>query len=383
MDHGAARNGKCGRISKLTEEAKTVCREVTSRCAFSWTYLSEAKLWEELGKKGFKFSASTVHEHLKQLKKRYKKVYLKPILTEQNKILRMKYALAQIDRSHGRSKLRFKDNKRTIMVDESWFYLTSDAITVMLIEDMDVLISPKVQHKSHIEKIMFFAVLGQPQKVFWGGEDIEFDGEIGLFPCTEEVATKRRSKAGPKGTRIQVNKNIDSDFYHNLFCDEGGVYDMIEAKMPWLAGSPYFIQQDGARPHTANGTIEDLIAGGTGDGFVPIIVTQPPNSPDLNINDLGFFASLKVDVKRICTHCTSREEMMANVMKAFEEYPRDKIDGIWACWFNNLRSVMASDGGNDYKQAHNGGKKRKKDTGSACDFTVNLVDYDRCVRLCR
>ena len=37
------------------------------------------------------------------------------------------------------------------MVDESWFYLTSDAITVLLIEDMDVLIRPKVQHKSHIE----------------------------------------------------------------------------------------------------------------------------------------------------------------------------------------------------------------------------------------
>ena len=101
---------------------------------------------------------------------------------------------------------------------------------------------------------------------------------------------------------------------------------MIEAKMPWLAGDPYFIQQDGARPHTANGTIEDLVAGGTGEGFTPVIVTQPPNSPDLNINDLGFFASLKVDVKRICTHCTSRDEMMANVVKAFEEYPRDKIE---------------------------------------------------------
>jgi len=158
---------------------------------------------------------------------------------------------------------------------------------------------------------------------------------------------------------------------------------MIEAKMPWLAGSSYFIQQDGARPHTATGTIEDLVAGCTGDGFVPIIVTQPPNSPDLNINDLGFFASLKVDVKRICTHCTSREEMMVNVMKAFEEYPREKIDGIWACWFNNLRSVMSCDGGNDYKQAHNGGKRRKRETGSACDFSVNLGDYDRCKRLCR
>jgi transposase len=99
----------------------------------------------------------------------------------------------------------------------------------------------------------------------------------------------------------------------------------------------------------------------TGDGFVPIIVTQPPNSPDLNINDLGFFSSLKVDVKRICTHCTSREEMMANVMKAFEEYPREKIDGIWACWFNNLRSVMSCDGGNDYKQGAIMGVKGAKE----------------------
>ena len=90
-----------------------------------------------------------------------------------------------------------------------------------------------------------------------------------------------------------------------------------------------------------------------------------------------------VDVKRICTHCTSRQEMMVNVMKAFEEYPREKIDGIWASWYNNVRSVMSCDGGNDYKQAHNGGKKRKRETGSAIDLTVNLVDYDRCVRLCR
>ena len=135
------------------------------------------------------------------------------------------------------------------MVDESWFYLTSDAITVLLIEDMDALIRPKVQHKSHIEKIMSLAALGQPQKVIWKGEEIDFDGEIGLFPCAEEVAARRASKAGPKGTRIQVNKNVDALFYHNLFCLEGGVYDMIEAKMPWLAGNPYFIQQDGARPH--------------------------------------------------------------------------------------------------------------------------------------
>ena len=110
-----------------------------------------------------------------------------------------------------------------------------------------------------------------------------------------------------------------------------------------------------------------------------IIVTQPPNSPDLNIHDLGFFASLKVDVKRICTHCTSREEMMVNVMKAFEEYPKEEINAIWACWFNNPRSVMACDGGNDYKQAHNEGKRRRRDTGTSVDLSVSLADYDRCL----
>ena len=62
----------------------------------------------------------------------------------------MKYALAQIDRSHGRKGIQFKDDKRAIMVNESWLYLTSDAITASLIEDMDVLIRPKVHHKSHI-----------------------------------------------------------------------------------------------------------------------------------------------------------------------------------------------------------------------------------------
>ena len=77
--------------------------------------------------------------------------------------------------------------------------------------------------------------------------------------------------------------------------------------------------------------VDDLVAGGTGEGFIPVIVTQPPNSSDLNVNDLGFFASLKVDVKRICARCTGREEMRVNAMKAFVERPRDreKIDGIW------------------------------------------------------
>ena len=38
MDHGAARRGNCGRISKLTEPVKVAYREIISRYAYSWTY---------------------------------------------------------------------------------------------------------------------------------------------------------------------------------------------------------------------------------------------------------------------------------------------------------------------------------------------------------
>lgn len=72
---------------------------------------------------------------------------------------------------------------------------------------------------------------------------------------------------------------------------------------------------------------------------------------------------------------------MANVQKAFEEYPADKLDGVWACYCKNLCSVIQSDGGNDYKQAHKGGKRRKTETGSAIDLSVNLDNYEKCVSL--
>ena len=170
MDHGASRKGKRGRISKLAEPVKKVHREIISRCAFSWTRLSENKLWEELKKRGLSFSTRTAHEHLKLLEKRRKKASLKPTLSEQSKTLRVKCALAQVSRSHGRGKLRFKGSKRAIMVDESWLYLTSDAVTAMLIEEMDALIHPKAQRKSHMEKTMLLAALGQPQRVIWKGE---------------------------------------------------------------------------------------------------------------------------------------------------------------------------------------------------------------------
>ena len=87
----------------------------------------------------------------------------------------------------------------------------------------------------------------------------------------------------------------------------------------------------------------------------------------------GFFSSLKYEVSQICTHCTNRVEMMANVIKDFDEYPADKLEDKWACYYNNLCSIMSCLGGNDYKQAHNEGKRHKQDTGTSVDLSVSLA----------
>ena len=34
---------------------------------------------------------------------------------------------------------------------------------------------------------------------------------------------------------------------------------------------------------------------------------------------------------------------------------------------------------NDYKQAHNDGKRRGQETGTSVDLSISLDDYDRCL----
>ena len=70
---------------------------------------------------------------------------------------------------------------------------------------------------------------------------------------------------------------------------------------------------------------------------------------------------------------------MASVTKAFGEYPADKLEDKWACHYSSLRSTISCLGGNDYKQAHSEGKRRRQDTGTSVDPSISLDDYDRCL----
>ena len=63
------------------------------------------------------------------------------------------------------------------------------------------------------------------------------------------------------------------------------------------------------------------------------------------------------------------------------QYCSKKLERIWACLFNNFRSIMKVRGKNDYKQAHNDGRKRQSGGESPIDLTVDMNDYNERKRL--
>ena len=66
------------------------------------------------------------------------------------------------------------------------------------------------------------------------------------------------------------------------------VLPAIRAKWPTSHTGPIFIQQDNAKPHIAVNDSE-FVEAASRNGFDIRLRCQPPNSPGLNVLDLGFF----------------------------------------------------------------------------------------------
>ncbi|CAM9995357.1 unnamed protein product [Choristocarpus tenellus] len=77
--------------------------------------------------------------------------------------------------------------------------------------------------------------------------------------------------------------------YKKLIIED--VIPAIKACMLRLEGHTIFVQQDGANATHQGGGIMKAIEEVVGDDTV--IETQPVNSPNLNVNDLGFFRFIR------------------------------------------------------------------------------------------
>jgi len=228
-------------------------------------------------------SKSRIQRYLKRGFIRRHSSSIKPYLTDDNKKTRLKWCIDMIDQGL-LDDPKFKDLFDFVFIDEKWFYLTQKSERYYLLPEED---EPHrlCKNKNYIPRIMFLCVCGRPR--FRNGVCV-FDGKIGCFPLVNFEQAIRGSHNRLRGEEVikpiqSITRDVIRDFMINR------VLPAIRAKWPREdVNKPIFIQQDNAPSHLK---VDDpyFCAVAKQDGFDIRLICQPPNSPDFNILDLGFF----------------------------------------------------------------------------------------------
>ena len=209
-----------------------------------------------------------------------------------------------------------------------------------------------------------------------------FNGKIGIWPFVYQEAAKRNSKNRSKGTmETKVISSVTKDVVRRTILDK--VVPAIKGKWPASTRKrPIIIQQDNAKPHCA---VDDkLLVDSMTEGDWDISFRcQPPNSPDLNVLDLGYFNSIQaLQHKKVPN---SVDDLVSAVEESFRELTKDSLDNVFLSLQMAMQETMRCGGGNNYKLGHISKAKLRKEgklpVSLMCDTTVLSHTYDATLSL--
>ncbi|KAL7154802.1 hypothetical protein ABFS83_03G027500 [Erythranthe nasuta] len=270
---------------------------------------------------------------------------IKPFLMEENKKARLQLCISMLESDSIPYDPVFIGMYNIVHIDEKWFYMTKKSGKYYLLPDEDPLRTCK--SKNYIGKVMFLAAIARPR--FDAQENEIFSGKIGVFPFVTYEPAKRTSINRVAGTlETKPITSVNKDVIRSYLIER--VLSSIKEKWPREdVGRPIFIQQDNARTHI-NRNDEQFRRAASQYGFDIRLMSQPPNSPDLNILDLGFFSAIqslqtKEPVKTV-------DELIAAVVKSFEDFPSTKSNRIFLTLQSCMIEVLKVKGCNKYKIPH-------------------------------
>ncbi|MFI5421594.1 MAG: hypothetical protein ACHQ1H_11555 [Nitrososphaerales archaeon] len=298
-------------------------------------------------------SKSTLHRRVREgLIKRHSSA-LKPYLTVENKRARLAYAISMLEESTLASSPVFKGGFDRVHIDEKWFYLTEENGIFYLVADEE---EPHRTGKSKrfILKVMFLVAVARPR--FNRRKNQWWSGKVGIFPFVFQEPAKRSSRNRPRGTlETKPIVSITKVVIKRFLIDH--LFPSIRAEWPRSPGSEpeeIFVQQDNAKPHP-DPADPDLVREGNKDGFSIKMCFQPPNSPDMNVLDLGFFRAIQSLQHQKAPN--NSDELIAAVVSAFNEMGREKLNNVFLSLQQCLIEVMKVNGGNNYRLPHMGKEK--------------------------
>ncbi|CAN0061435.1 unnamed protein product, partial [Laminaria digitata] len=221
--------------------------------------------------------------------------------------------------------------------------------------------SPRVQHESHVPKTMVIVANA------WPDPSHDFNRKIGIWRICVLKTAERTSKR-KRGEEYEFDCTIDADWCKTWYIDV--LLPAIKLQMPWLRSRRVVVQQDGASPYTGKGNPEILNSAGMGRGWMVELVTQPAQSPDLKVNDLGFFASLKSRVWGMNT--SSIDELVKTIFKQCAEYDGATLERVWQSLFKVYNQTLRNLGDNDFSVEHTGVSARQR-----AGTLERVVKYDQ------
>ncbi|XBJ06018.1 hypothetical protein VPH35_024697 [Triticum aestivum] len=295
---------------------------------------------------------------------------IKSTLTDENKVGRVRFCLSMFDEHTVPQDPKFKEMYNVIHIDEKWFYRSRGSQNYYLaIDEEDPYRS--TQSKNFIEKVMFLAAVARPR--FDANGTMIFDGKLGIWPFTYQEAAKRKSKNRDAGTMVTkvlpaVTQNVVREYMINF------LIPAIRARWPPAErGMPIYVQQDNAKTHIPLDDPE-FVAAAQAEGWDIRLTCQPPNSPDLNILDLGFFAALQALFQKLSPG--SIEGIVLKVQQAFDEYPAERSNRIFLTLQSCMIEVLKQFGGNRYKVPHmrKAVRERLGDLPVALQCAANIVN---------
>ena len=191
-----------------------------------------------------------------------------------------------------------------------------------------------------------------------------FNGKIGMWPIVEEYEAIRSSKNRPKGAICLRNiDSIDRKVYRSFLID--CVFPAIRANFPvGFKSQTIWVQQDNAKPHISPEDA-DIVAAGSSGGWNIRLRCQPPNSPDLNVLDLGYFTSIQC--LQYKNEISSIDQLIQVVLASFEALEVTKLDDIFYTLQKVYEKVIDSCGNNDYSLPRTN-KKKNESSRKTNDF---------------
>lgn len=263
---------------------------------------------------------------------------LKPTIDEENKLSRLFFVSEQIDPITN----KFMDQYNRVHVDEKWFFLTKKNARYYLAHD-EATPHRHIRSKNHITKVMFLCAVARPRG--------NFDGKLGIWPFAVLTPAACSSRNRPRGALEWKGYNVDKDAYKRMIIDK--VVPAIKERWPAKSRNlPIKIQHDNAKPHLGLGEDPEFVAAATENGWNISIYAQPPNSPDTNVLDLGFFNGIQALQHTMPSSNTG--DLIAAVQTAFQNYEPQKLNNSFLTMFQCFNKIAIHNGNINYAIPHMG-----------------------------